>query len=312
MTTTSRVGFGVYAVLLMPALVGLPLRQELPFYTAALAEIIVAVVVAVHILTAFIRQASGRRAKAWVALSTIATACVALLQLMAFAALIGVDTPGVRFVSNLVRLDPEIIQGTLVVLLAAFTTMLGLTWPLVALDADRVSLRICHYEDAPKHHGSTHGLARPRSGESRRVSGTSGPERNAHPPGKSSKIPTGGGNERHGQQPGYVAHAHTPEKHNGWTGFLRMSALAIAVAIPAAGLALAFAPNAHAPSTCQIKAADIAPRSAESTSLAPELAAPSPRSSSADVIAQSPDRPRGTGRTRTPRTGQRAPPSAQP
>jgi hypothetical protein len=169
MRKTTGLGVGVYAVLLMPALVGLPLRQELPFYAAALGELIIAVVVAAHVLSTHIRQALGPRARAWGALSTIATTCVALLQLMAFAALIGRDTPGVHFVSNLVRLDPAIVQGTLVVLLAAFLSMLGLTWPLVLLDAVSSSAPKRGDENAHKNPANTHNMSQSRRANNRRA-----------------------------------------------------------------------------------------------------------------------------------------------
>jgi hypothetical protein len=119
---------GVYALAVLPAWVGLPTAG--PLHHSALADLIVAAVVAANVFASSHAGFGAAKAVAIraMALLMISAPCALILYVAAFNTMIAKADPNLASVASAIGLGVEILRGALVVLFASFVLFVSLTW----------------------------------------------------------------------------------------------------------------------------------------------------------------------------------------
>jgi len=116
-----------YLILLLPALLGLPLRPDIPSSHSLLAYALVAAVMAVTVVGP-LSPACGFATAAFALRLLFSVPVAAGLHLMAFDELLVADDRGLRFIAELLRVSSDHVRTALILLLTAAALALSLLW----------------------------------------------------------------------------------------------------------------------------------------------------------------------------------------
>ena len=189
-----------YFIALAPALVGLPIKPEVPAWATCMGYVVVATVVGVNAVSAF-AIANRTLGLAQLVLLVLSAPCTLILYVSALDWLIARDSTELAFVGGLVGVDGAGVRSVLIVLMAAFLLVASLIWPLMIP-------RSCPCRPVPET-AQVGGAS--DHGRGKRADSSARPKPDdARPPGSASSA-TGnrGGDSPNAQNADGVAAAHT-------------------------------------------------------------------------------------------------------